>query len=221
MSCPLRNHFPEHWRQERDMLQTQIPEAAIRDTLAEVFRHAEYARAAQATIGDRIRNWIMMMVSRLFGEAEKHPIIFQTARALVIIIALAIIARSVYLAWQRAKLRAEALANGAGGPGHEKLGDAWQLAQRYAKEGRYTEAAHALYWHLLELLAKRENIILHPSKTVGDYGRELRNTSSRLFGNYRDFARTYEVVIYGLGICDRERYDRLLALATAMMRTNG
>lgn len=95
--------------------------------------------------------------------------------------------------------------------------DPWVDAQRLAKEGRYTDAAHALYAALLEGVARREDLRLDPSKTVGDYLRELRRRPSALVPTFRDFARLYEVVVYGLGFCDRERYERLYVLASGML----
>jgi hypothetical protein len=98
-------------------------------------------------------------------------------------------------------------------------GDPWALAQRLAADGNYTDAAHALYQGLLLLLARYDHLRLHESKTVGDYARELRQRSSQRFAPFRDFARTYEVVVYGLGTCDRDRYDRLERLAEAITGT--
>jgi hypothetical protein len=54
--------------------------------------------------------------------------------------------------------------------------------------------------------------------------RELRNRSSSIFTLFRDFARSYETVIYGIGACDAERYHKLYALAgqaAGRHRTNG
>lgn len=93
------------------------------------------------------------------------------------------------------------------------LKDPWALAQRLATEGRYTEAAHALYGALLARVAARVPLRLHPSKTAGDYARDLRGTAPTIFGPFREFARSYEVVIYGLGTCDRSRFDGLIDLA--------
>lgn len=101
----------------------------------------------------------------------------------------------------------------------EFTGDPWAQAQRLAAAGNYTDAAHALYQGLLLALARRDNLRLHESKTVGDYARELRSRSSQRFAPFRDFARTYEVVVYGLGTCDRDRYDRLQRLAEAITAT--
>jgi hypothetical protein len=106
---------------------------------------------------------------------------------------------------------------GVGGAAAGLAADRWAEAQRLAAAGQYTEAAHALYAALLESIARGEELHLHPSKTVGDYARELRRRSSALLPRYRDFARSYEVVVYGLGICDQDRYERLYSLASGMV----
>ena len=203
------------------MLQSQLSNGAIRDTVTAVFRNSAYTEQIQDTLGRRILQWIQMMIDRLSQAAREHPAIVQIVRAFIILIAIAVIVRAIYLAVERARLKAEALRNAAAGIGNPELQDAWYLAEKYAKEGNYTEAAHAIYRHLLESLRQSENIKLHPSKTVGDYARDLRSRSSVFFSRYRDFARSYEVVIYGHGIVDRDRYHQLLALAQAITRKNG
>ena len=99
--------------------------------------------------------------------------------------------------------------------------DPWITAQALAAEGNFTMAAHALWLALLDGLATREEVRLHPSKTIGDYLRELRARSSALLPTVRDFARLYEMVAYGFRECDAARYERLHALATAVIRPNG
>lgn len=91
-------------------------------------------------------------------------------------------------------------------------------AERLAALGRFTDAAHILYAALLAAVGRRGHVRLHPSKTIGDYLRELRRASSPLLARFRDFARAYELVIYGLGECDRERYDRLRSLALPLVQ---
>ena len=90
-----------------------------------------------------------------------------------------------------------------------------------AARGDYTAAAHALYAALLDAGARQDQIKIHPSKTAGDYVREVRRISSPIFPGFRDFARAYEFVIYGLGVCDRERYERLLSIALPIVAPHG
>lgn len=110
---------------------------------------------------------------------------------------------------------------GAGGPGKAGAQDPWLTAQSLAASGNFTLAAHALYLALLDGLARREQVRLHPAKTIGDYLRELRSRSSTLLPTVRDFARLYELVAYGFRECDAARYERLHALAAAVIRPNG
>ena len=99
--------------------------------------------------------------------------------------------------------------------------DAWTVAQELAAAGDFTGAAHALYIALIGTLAKRDLLRLHPSKTIGDYLRELRRRPSAPIGDVHDFARTYELVAYGLRPCDADRYARLHALAARVINQDG
>ena len=94
-----------------------------------------------------------------------------------------------------------------------KAGDPWALARRLAASGAYTDAAHALYEALLDRVSARVPLRLDPSKTAGDYARDLRRAAPTVFGPFREFARGYEVVIYRLGSCDQPRFQSLLELA--------
>lgn len=99
--------------------------------------------------------------------------------------------------------------------------DAWTVAQELAAEGDFTGAAHALYIALLGSLAKRDLLRLHPSKTIGDYLRELRRRPTAPIQTVHEFARTYELVAYGLRPCDADRYARLRALAARAIESHG
>lgn len=131
------------------------------------------------------------------------------------VLATAIVARIIYLLFteESATIRTR----GAAGHGAAAV-DPWTEAQRLAASGDYTGAAHSLYAALLDALTHCDPVRLHPLKTVGDYARELRGLASPRFPVFREFARAYEVVVYGFGSCDRARYDRLLSLATPLVQ---
>jgi hypothetical protein len=202
---------------------TPIPEEQIRRAVGEVFRSPELRKS---TLWSRLKEWIGLMWDRFWdaifsalhssGAARPVSILIITLGALAI---LAILARMIWL-WRERGLD--------GVPGVKWAGsaifggeDPWAMAQQLAAIGDYTAAAHALYGALLEAAARGQQVRLHPSKTAGDYARELRSRRSQLFTRFREFARHYEVVIYGDQMCDRERYDRLFALAVPMLRTDG
>ena len=201
---------------------TQLPTApptAVRDSFAVVFEQPAYDRSLRETLWSRLLAWFGEWFERLREAMSASPAAYWTARALLVLVALAVVGRLAYVLWSRfaggehARLgRMRAAAGGA---------DPWASAQREAAAGRYTEAAHLLYQAILVVLAGRERLRLHPSKTVGDYARELRARSSSAFPGYREFARAYETVVYGLQHCDRERWERLQALAVAITGPRG
>jgi len=196
-----------------------VPESAVRDAVARAFHGRS---GAPVSLRERLWAWIWEMWQRFWewlgvGERALHVSrpIEVVILAIVITAVLATLARALWV-W-----RARGSAVGpAGLPGGRfaRGADPWAEAQALAAAGDFTAAAHALYATLLEYAARGQQVRLHPSKTLGDYGRELRSRRSRLAPGFRAFAGDYESVIYGEQRCDAERYGRLFALATPMLR---
>lgn len=201
----------------------QIPERTIHETVAAIFSAREYQRS---TLLDRFWYWIREMLHRFLAwlapgfRALRHspPLYWAVVITLGVLVALAV-ARWLYI-W---RARTARLASGERWEQHGTgaRGDAWAAAQQLAASGNYTAAAHALYAALLDAGARQQQLRLHPSKTAGDYVREVRRRSPPTFPIFRDFARSYDLVIYGLGECNRERYERLFSLALPIVRPNG
>jgi hypothetical protein len=203
---------------------TQLPDSTIRHTVDAVFRQRVFNRYSlwQKLVGWLAEAWgrVMELLDPLFSTLRHSPPLFWAVIGVLAAILVAIIGRAVYLWNVRRAGWAEAPSHG--GAPHLRYGrDPWLAAQELAARGEFTEAAHALYAALLESAARQQQLRLHPSKTLGDYVRELRGRSSALFTRFRDFARSYEVVIYGIGHCDQERYQRLHALAVPIVRPHG
>jgi Domain of unknown function (DUF4129) len=184
----------------------------VTNALTAVFRQRVYNRSISGSVLDRITEWLGRQLVHAVGIISHTP---GRRWAFAIALLCVVIAMIVHAVTSRVGDAARAEWTGARRRG-ESNGDPWALAQRLAAAGDYTEAAHALYQGLLRALARRDNIRLHESKTVGDYSRELRARASQRSAPFREFARTYEVVVYGLGTCDRDRYDRLHSLAQAI-----
>lgn len=190
-----------------------VPKSAVRDTIAAVFAQRAYDRSLRQSLLDRLLADLFELLGRLFQAVGRSPATRPITIAALVLLAALAVARIIIM------VRSARLGGVGDGP-RRFLGrkiDPWTEAQRLAGAGRYTDAAHALYAALLQAVAQREDIGLHPSKTVGDYLRELRRRSSALMPSFRDFARLYEVVVYGWGVCDQERYERLHALASGML----
>ncbi len=204
------------------VLLEQLPERTIRRAVDAVYGSPSYNRTS---IWSRIVGWIWEMLDRLFrwlspafGALHKSPPLFWAVVIGLALLTAAVIARWLYL-WRARTARR------VSGKWQKQAGavrtDAWSAAQELAARGDFTAAAHALYAALLEAGARQNQLKLHPSKTAGDYVREVHRKSSPLFPNFRDFARAYEIVIYGLGECNRDLYERLLSLATPIVQPRG
>lgn len=175
------------------------------------------------SLGERVYAWLFEwwlrfwhLVSRAFPGSRRSPVVFWIALGLLSLFVIAVGLRGIQSWRRRTRAGAEAERRRAArswGP----EADPWLSAQRLAAEGDYTAGAHALYAAMVDAAAARREVRPHPSKTVGDYARELRRHAPALFPGFRDFARSYEAVIYGVGRCDGERFQRLLALASPVV----
>jgi hypothetical protein len=124
-------------------------------------------------------------------------------------IALVVIVRLVVAAQARDAERGAAARGARAGAGE----DPWREADRLALEGRFEEAAHALYRGVITGVARAERLRLDPSKTSGDYARELRVRGSSSYVAFRAFVRRFDVAVYGHGGCTAASLDELRRLA--------
>ena len=99
----------------------------------------------------------------------------------------------------------------------DRARDAWAEAERLAAAGEHTAAAHALFEALVASCAARGEVRLHPSKTAGDYARELAVRSSPAAAPFRLFRVRYDAVIYGEGNVDEVTFTDLLARARPVL----
>lgn len=191
--------------------------------MAAVFRQAAFVSRQPSWIARKVNElfeWLGDLFRRFGHSRGTNPILFWSVTTVVIAVAIAIIARLAWVSYNRRRqgidARPELLSAAQG-----SHGDAWALAQQHAARGDFTAAAHALYLALLGAIARRGLIRIHPSKTVGDYVRELRSRSASVFTRFREFARAYETVVYGTGVCDQERYETLQRLAMPIVQSDG
>jgi hypothetical protein len=198
----------------------QIGEQAIRDTVARVFSAPEYNASSPLA---PLYRWLheqfarlLAWISALVPSRTTSPVLFWITVGVLAVLVAGAVGGAVWHWWRR-RLRRAAAGGAEGEPLPTVHADPWRAAQRLAAEGAFTDAAHALYQALLQGAARDGQLRLHPSKTSGDYARELRGRSSALLERFRAFASSYEVVVYGLRGCDRERYERLRVLAAEML----
>lgn len=194
----------------------QVSDAAVRDTLSAVFASPEFTGVARETVLSRILYWIGEFIRDLARLTGGSQLLYYAVLITAIALVAAIVARVIFLARARGGFAAHGGRFAASGP--LAADDPWSVAQRLAAEGDYTGAAHALYGAILVTVSRSGLVRLHDAKTIGDYVREMRTrASATLLQPFREFARAYEYVVYGVGECDRPRYERLHGLASRIV----
>jgi hypothetical protein len=195
----------------------ELSESMIRDTVAAVFSDPAYGNTS---LLERLGAWLLELLGelllRLRPDGAPGPVLWIITVIVGLLIAT-VVARTLWLIDIGRRTGGAGTPDGAGGA----RSDAWADARVFAARGDYTAAAHALYAAILDSIAGRGDIELHEAKTIGDYLRELATRSSASLARFRDFARSYETVIYGIGFCDRERFERLYGMAAAIVGSRG
>ncbi|HYD53782.1 MAG TPA: DUF4129 domain-containing protein [Gemmatimonadaceae bacterium] len=193
----------------------EIPAAMVRDTVAAIARQAAYRRSVRSSLVQRAWRWLDAMLERLFDALPPIPHARTIAIVGVILVALLVLLRIGYAA----RLRDEAVGRvRLRRDGGAAAGDPAAEAMRLAAAGHFTEAAHALYRALLAQVARREQLRVHPSKTSGDYARELRARRSPLHEPFRRFGRRYERLLFGEASVTADGYAALVAMAEPLLR---
>ena len=188
-------------------------DAAIRDTVAAIASDPAYQRALTTSIWDRVVRWLLDRLSdllRLVDNTEYGRI--ATIAALALVVALILVRVVIGINAERA-LRGESRGTRPQAGGIAMVAD----AERLAAGGDYTAAAHALFAALLAACAARGEIRLHPSRTTGDYARELRRRNAPSLRPFQSFRSRYDRVIYGDMRCSADDYALLLREAHALM----
>ena len=186
---------------------------AIQDSVAAIVRQPAYQRSVRATLLDRLLDWLTALIRRFFSGLSEIPNMRWIILGLAILVVLAIAAR-MWLGSEGEERRRRARPGAVQGSG-----DPWAEADRVAASGDYTAAAHLLYRGITERLAAAERLRLHPSKTSGDYARELSARGSPAHAEFRRFGRRYDHVLFGTGTCDAETYTALREHARGVIHT--
>jgi hypothetical protein len=181
-----------------------------------------YARPEYAENPAGWREWIRSRLAEAFAWlSEKlgsfselrlsHPWLFWLVIAWLVITAVALLAHLVWTGLQAARRAEPEAAGGAGKTGRARPRTAadWEAeAARLAAEGRLREASAALYQALLLRLDGRGAVRFDPSKTPGDYRREVRPHPDAARA-LTSFLRLFEPVAFGGRGLDAEGWERM------------
>lgn len=181
----------------------------VHDTVAAIVAQPDFATRQRQSLFVRFLQFIFSEIKALLGLARGSIDARIIVVAAVVVIAVIVISRIV--ADRRLALR-HRLSSAAVGA-HASRRDAWAIAREMAAQGRLVDASHVLYSALLETLSRSGTIRFHPSKTAGDYARELRRVGAPAASDFRDFARELDRAVYGRGTVTRAEFDVLLQAA--------
>lgn len=190
--------------------QSAWPPSAVHDTIAAIARGLEYRRSLRQSLLDRAFRWFAQLIERLIDFIRHLPSSRTIGLVILGLIVAMIVARLVISALARDEAGPRARRSRAAGA----VEDPFAAADRLAAEGRFEDAAHALYHGVLLALARSDRVRLDASKTSGDYARELRARGSASHHPFRAFSRRFDEAVFGHGGCDAELIDDLRRLAT-------
>lgn len=185
------------------------PPAAVHDTVAAVVSGRAFERPLQLSLAQRLFRWIADGIDALVDYLQASGPARWVAIGFTVLLVLLVIARFILAARARSDVLEGDEDNRRGRAGD----DPWRLAERLVAAARYEEAAHAYYRGVVESVARTDRLRLDPSKTSGDYARELRARGSARLSPFRAFARRFDVAVYGHGSCSAETIADLAHLA--------
>lgn len=190
-------------------------DAAVRDTIAAIAGQSEYQRELTTSIASRALRWFGDVLDSLFASVRGATYGREVTIAVVILLVSLVVARILI------GVRAERALVAARVPRKATVADLTALAdaERLAQAGDFTAAAHALFAALLRACAARGEVRLHPSKTTGDYARELRRRNTLSWRPFQSFRSRYDRVIYGDMQCSAGDYAALSSDARALLNT--
>ena len=191
---------------------SQWPPSAVHDTVDAIARGIEYRRSIRQSLLDRAMLWLAQGFERLVDFIRHLPSSRAIGLTILGIIVVLIAVRLVIAALARDESGGRARRRRATAAGE----DPFLVADRLAAEGRFEEAAHSIYHGVLLSLARSDRVRLDPSKTSGDYARELRARGSAAYQPFRAFSRRFDVAVFGHGGCDAALIDDLRRLAAPL-----
>ncbi len=197
------------------LLQAATPwsPAQVQDTVNRIVARPAYQRDFAESIFDRLLRAIVEFLSRLIegaaGLVGTRAVVYTVLGALLLLL---VIRLALDL---RAEMASGVVTGRRGGP--VQASDPWGEAERLARAGAYTDAAHALFRSLLTALGARGEVRVHTSKTAGEYARELRRERAPSSDRFQAFRVRYDRAIYGERTVSEAEYRALLVDARPMV----
>jgi len=191
----------------------QWTSSQIHDTVAAIARQPEFAGSARQSLIGRLGRFVLATIRDLLERYHGSASARYAVIAAILIIVLVIVAR-IFTARELDVKGGRFVRSGDNVSSHEDL---FIAAQRAAAAGDYAGACHLLYAGVLQRLTRLDGLKLHPSKTSGDYWRDLRRRGSAAGDDFRQFARRFDRAMYGSTVPEAGDVADLLALAERLL----
>ncbi|MGQ0538915.1 MAG: DUF4129 domain-containing protein [Gemmatimonadaceae bacterium] len=194
----------------------QWPARAIHDTVAAIVQQDVYQRRFTRSLAQRFWAWLGDQLNALFQFVAATSTARIVTLALCVILVAAVALRMLYAA--RAARERPGRARTSGAIGSSRHPATLDEARRLARAGRFADAAHVLYAAVLDALATRRLVMLHPSKTSGDFARELRARGHPAYPPFRTFTARFDRVFYGYETCGDATFNALWGDAERLLQ---
>jgi Domain of unknown function (DUF4129) len=182
----------------------------IHDTVAAIAKQPAYSTSIRQSLFGRFLRFVVDLLSdlrRMLGGSSSARVIVIAAVALIVFVIIARIVVARRLEEQRSRVRASRV-------GARDRTDHWTAARDLASAGDHAAASHALYAAVLDSLVRSGAVRFHPSKTSGDYSRELARRAAPTAPTFLAFARQFERTVFGTDAVGADDFDRLSAAAS-------
>lgn len=203
-------------------------ETAARSILAEPAYRVDATKPAQPqqpTIWERILDWIVNMLGRLFGglaeATQKVPIVGTILGYAIIAAAILGLAFVGYRIARGLTSRREAVSAGLGEalPVSANADALYSLARDEARSGNAAAAVALLYQAALVLLDRVDRVAYDPSRTPGEYRRLVRRNAQAIADAFDALARLFVAVAFARARIGTDEWGRADAAYSGILRT--
>ncbi len=185
----------------------------IHDTVAAIANKPAYATPIRQSILGRIFETVFRWIRDLLARVDAVPGARYVFIAAVVIVLVLVAAQIVIGQQMEQRRRAGAGLRAVDG----ERRDYWKMAAELDAAGNHVAACHAVYIGVLDALARSGAIKFHPSKTSGDYARDLRQRRSPVADEFASFARQFDRSVYGWHAPTHDDYALLARAAEAIV----
>ncbi len=186
---------------------------SLRAVLDSVFAAPEYRWVERPEAYALLRRWMRVLQQWLFDLRESHPTAFRLLLAGMILLVIASFVHAGWIFLQTVRAAGEGAPGGTAAPVLRR-DQGWyrREADRLAVLGQYAEAMQYDFLALVLALDASSLVRFHPSKTPGEYTREVKLAPAAR-DEFRALVHTLYTCVFARRACGPREYAEWRALA--------